>query len=230
MSTRTDYLNALDDLVPGDSALTQGNKVRAISQAVREHSRHRVRVVVEDMPGDGGFDYPLAGFSAWSDGFSTVERLEYPVDDDNHVVRELERDQWAIYHKPVGRVLRFLGYTPETDETFRLAYTTLHVCDDVACTVEAFDEEAVQILAAAYCCDFLATYYAPNHDATIQADSVDHTSKSRDYAARAKTYRSLYFGHLGIKEGQTVAASVTADQDSTPSWQGDRITHPARYR
>ncbi|MCK5120182.1 MAG: hypothetical protein KAQ78_11380, partial [Candidatus Latescibacteria bacterium] len=178
----------------------------------------------------GGFDYAISGFASWSDGFSTIKQVEYPVDDDDEAPDILQDDEWMIYEKPAGKVLRFLENVPTSDEDLRVTYTALHTCTDSACTVEGFDEEAVQVLSAAYFCDMAATFYAQTGDSTITADSVNHTSKSRDYAARAKTYRKLYFDHLGIKEGQTQAASVTRDQDKDGSWAGDKLTHSKKYR
>jgi len=230
MTTRQDYVTAIDYLVSGDHALDVGEKILAISQAIKEHSKHRPQIVVEDFDGDGGFDYAISGFASWSDGFSVIKTVEYPVDDDDETPDLLQDDEWMIYEKPAGKYLRFKEDEPTADEVFRVAYTALHTCTDSACTVNDFDDEAVEALASAFFCDMLATYYAQNQDSTIDADSVDHTSKSRDYAARAKAYRKVYFDHLGSKEGQTSAASVTRDQDLKGSWGSDKLTHKGKFR
>jgi len=230
MSTRQDYITAVESLVPGELPLEEAEEILAIGMAVKEHSRHKPLEVVEDVDGDGGFDYAVADLASWATGFSVIKQVEYPVDDDDQAANILQDDAWAMYKKPAGTYLRFLEDTPSTDEDIRITYTAIHTCTDSACTVEVFDEEAAQALAAAYFCDMLATYFAQNQDATIAADSVDHTSKSRDYAARAKSYRKIYFDHLGIKEGQTPAASVTRDQDLKGSWGRDKLTHPGKYR
>lgn len=230
MSTRQDYVTAINALVSGDHALEITEKILAISQAVKEHSRHRPQIVVEDFDGDGGFDYAISGFASWSDGFSVIKSVEYPVDDIDETPDILDDDGWMLYKKPAGNYLRFKEDKPTADEAFRVSYTALHTCTDSACTIEAFDEEAVQALASGFFCDMLATFYAQNQDSTISADSIDHTSKSRDYAARAKSYRKIYFDHLGIKEGQAPAASVTRDQDLKGSWGSDKLTHKDKYR
>ncbi len=230
MSTRQDYITAVGNMVGGQLPLDEAEKILAISMAVKEHSRHRPQEIVEDFDGDGGFDYAISGFASWTDGFSVIKQVEYPVDDDDETPDILQDDEWMLYEKPSGKVLRFLEDKPTANEDFRVTYTALHTCTDSACTVESFDEEAVQALAAAYFCDMLSTYYAQSMDSPIQADSVDHTSKSRDYAARAKAYRKGYFDHLGIKEGQAPAASVTRDQDKKASWASDKLTHKGKYR
>ena len=230
MSNRQEYIEAVETLVQGDLPLGEPEIILAISMAVKEHSRHRPRVVVEDEDGDGGFDYALSLLSYWADGFSAIKRVEYPVDDDDETPDILQDDRWTIYETPSGKFLRFLENTPSASEDMRVTYTALHTCTDSACTVEGFDEEAVQALAAANFCGMLATYYAQSQDSTIDADSVNHSSKTRDYEARRKTLRKMYFDHIGIQEGKAPAASVTRDQDKKPSWQGTRLTHPSRYR
>lgn len=230
MSTRQDYISAIGSLAGGEIPLGETEKVLAIDIAVKEHSRHSPHIVVEDFDGDGGFDYAISAFASWSDGFSSIKKVEYPVDDDDETPDILQDDAWIIYEKPAGKFLRFLEDKPTATEDFRVTYTALHTCTDAACTVKTFDEEAVKALAASYFCDMLSTYYAQSQMSTIAADSVDHTNKSRDYAARAKAYRKLYFDHLGIAEGKTPAASVTRDQDLRGSWASDRMTHPKKYR
>lgn len=230
MSTRQDYITAVGQLVQGALPLGQTEKIMAINVAMKKHSKHRPLIVVEEVSGDDGFDYAVADLSSWAADFSVVRRVEYPVDDDDPDADILDDADWEIFEKAAGKFLRFLADTPRSTEQFRVTYTALHTCTDSACTVSDFDEESVQALAAAMFCEMLATYYAQSQDSTIEADSVDHTSRARDYGARAAAFRRLYNDHMGIKEGQVPAASVSADQDLDGSWAGDKLTHPRRYR
>jgi len=230
MSTRQDYLTAVDNLVPGDLPLTEADKIYAIGKGMKDHSRHRPQEIVEDVDGDGGFDYAVSDLASFSDGFSVIKRVEYPVDDTDETPDILQDDEWMLYEKPTGKVLRFLEDTPAATEDIRVTYTALHTCTDSACTVKDYDEEAVQALCAAIFCEMLATWFAQAGDSTIDADVMDHKSRSKEYAARATTYKKMYFDHLGIKEGKTPAASVTRDQDKKASWASDKITHKKRYR
>lgn len=230
MSIRQDYIAAIGNMVGGSLPIDEAEKILAISMAMKEHSRHRPQEIVEDEDGDGGFDYAVTDFASWSDGFSVIKTVEFPVDDADETANILQDDAWQMYETPTAKHLRFLEAVPSSDEDFRVTYTALHTCTDAACTVEDFDEEAVQALAAGHFCNMLSTYYAQTQDSTIRADSVDHGSKGREYAARANTFRSVYFSHLGVKEGQTEAASVTRDQDREGSWKGDHLTHPRKYR
>lgn len=230
MSTRQEYITAIGSLVPGELPLGEAEKILAISMAVKEHSRHRPHVVVEDEAGDGGFDYAVSDLASWASGFSVIKTVEYPVDDDDETPDILQDDAWMMYEKPAGKFLRLLEDTPAADESMRVTYTAVHACTDLSCTVEDYDEESVQALAAAHFCTMLSAYYAQTQDSTINADSVDHSSKGREYAARTKTYRAVYFAHIGVKEGRTGAASVTRDQDKNASWASGKLTHPKKYR
>jgi hypothetical protein len=230
MSNRQEYIEAVGQFVQGEIPLSEADKILAISQAVKEHSKHKPLIVVEDIDGDGGFDYAVSGLESWNDGFSVIKQVEYPVDDDDQSPDILADDEWTIYQKPAGDYLRFLEDTPDATEDMRITYTAPHTCTDAACSIKNIDTEAVQALAAAYFCNMLSAYYAQAGEPTIQADSVDHKSRSSEYAGKARMYRKMYLDHLGVKEGQTIAASVTMDQDLNGSWGSDKLTHKGKYR
>jgi len=230
MTTREDYITAVRYMVKGELPLGEPEIIMAISQALKEHSQIHPRLVSEDESGTGSFDYAVTLFAEWSQGYSVIKKVEYPVDDSTPSNSPLQDDAWTIYAKPAGKFLRFLEDIPAAGQSFRVTYSALHAVTDAASTVDAFDDEAVQALAASYFCSMISTYFAQTQDSTIQADSVDHKNKSRDYEARAKAYRKMYFDHMGIADGETVPASVTRDQDMRPSWQTDKITHPRKFR
>ena len=230
MSTRQDYLTAIGLLVGGDLPLGEAEKLFAIGAALKKYSGHRPRIIPEDEAGSGSFDYPLTLLADWTEGFSAIKSVEYPVDDTTRATPILQDDAWTIYQKPAGKCLRLLEATPTATESLRITYTALHACTDADCTIPSGDEEAVQALAASQFCEMLAAYYAQTQDSTIQADSVDHKSRASEYAGRARAYRKMYYDHMGIKESGVPAASVTRDQDMHASWGSDRLTHPRRYR
>jgi hypothetical protein len=229
-STLQDYITAIGKLVGGELPIGEPEKIFAINAALKKYSGHRPRIVAEDEDGNGSFDYALTLLADWTEGFSTIKSVEFPVDDTDEAAAILDDDAWQIYQKPSGKCLRMLEDTPETTEHLRIAYTALHTCTDEACTAPSYDEEALQILAASIFCDMLAAYFSQTQDSTIQADSVDHKSKASEYSARARAYRKMYFDHIGIKEGETPAASVTRGQDLAGSWGADKATHPRRFR
>lgn len=234
MTTRSDYIEAVEELVPGDHPLVAADleklKIKAVAKAMDSHSRHRPQVIVEDLDGDGGFDYAVSGLASWEDDFSVIRQVEYPVDDDDETPDILQNDAWTVYEKPGGKVLRFLEDSPTADEDIRVTYTARHACTVSACSVAAGDHEAVQSLAAHFFCKMLSAAYTLDQDSTIDADSVDHGGRSRAYQGLAKQYLADYNDHMGITPGKQKAASVTKDQDKAASWAGDNLTHKRRYR
>ena len=229
MTTLAGYITAVGYLAPGTypwtGATLTAQQTLAVNMALRMHSKHRPRVIVEDVDGDGGFDYALSDLDAWTDGFSVMRQVEYPVDDTDDDAEILDDDDWAIYETPDGTFLRFLEDTPEADEDFRVTYTGIHDFsgDLSACTVKAFDEEAVQALAASHFLRMLSVYYAQNQDSTISADSVGHASMSAEYAARAKMLAQVYYDHLGIKVDGPVPGGFT--NAAAPETDRVRLTH-----
>jgi len=203
---------------------------RAAARAMRVHSKHKPREVVEDIDGDGSFDYALSDLASWDDDFSRLRSVEYPVDDTDEDVDVVEQADWGVYEKPSGKVLRFFSDTPDTGETIRVRYTAPHSCTDSACTVASEDEEAVETLAASFYAKMLAAAYALQSDSTIAADAVNHQSKSDRFLKIAKEYRAEYDQHLGIKDGKPKPASINQDQDVDYPGGMDRLTHPRKYR
>lgn len=230
MAIREDFITAIDSLVGGTLPLEREAKLLAIDRAMEEHSRNKPRIIVEKESGADAFDYAVTGLDYWSDGFSVVKKIEYPVDDDDQEANYLDDDEWEIFSKETGDVIRFLDNTPTSSEYFRVHYTALHTCGDTTCTIADGDVNAVKLLVAAVFCDMLAVYYAQNMDSSISSDSVQHSSQAREYAARAKAYRGMYYDQMGIKPGSVKAASITVDQDRKPSWQSKWLTHSQKYR
>jgi hypothetical protein len=229
--TQQDFITAIGNLVGGELPLGEPEKIWAISKAVKRYSKDRERQIAEDETGNGGYDYALTLLTSWMEGFSTIKQIEYPINNDLYDNSNiLTDDAWMIYLKPTGKVIRLLEDQPAATETLRITYTSLHLCDDTQCTIPTGDEEAVQMMAASVFCNMLATYYAQNQDSVIKADSVDHKSKSADYAARAIVYSGQYFDHLGIKEGEVVPASQIRAVQPRPSWRSDQLTHPRKFR
>lgn len=228
MANLSEYITNIDSLVKQYGPLVAADKNLAIGQALKEHSRHKPRVVVEDVPGSGDFSYAVAALSAWCAGFSVITAIEYPVDDESPAKSILGREDYRIYSRPSGDHLIFKNSEIPSGDNFRISYTALHTIGAESCSVAEIDHDAVQALAAAYVCDRLATVYAQSHDGVIQADSVDHSSKSREYASRAAAFRKLYFDHIGAKPGDVKPAGGSTSMPTRPSWNGGRLTERRR--
>ena len=97
-------------------------------------------------------------------------------------------------------------------------------------TIPIEDREPVACWAAAVLCDQLAALYSGNTDSTIQADSVQQTSKAQEYAARAKALRKRYMDELGIEDKRSEPAGVVVNLDFPDSQGQDRLTHRSAFR
>ena len=203
MSTRQDYIAMIDRLVGAEKLpLGTTDKVLAINSAIKTYSKHKPKRYSVDITGSGAdtFDYSLSSnFTYWSDGFSLVYDIEYPLDTTTEEVDLIPKHSYTIYESPSGKSLRFLVDRPLTTETIRVWYSGLYFCTDDDCNIDEFDEEAVQMLAASVFCTMLATVYAETQDNTITADSVDHSNKAKEYSIRARIYKQLYSEHIGVR-------------------------------
>lgn len=200
MATLIDYIR---NKIKDDSGkLTDPDDlVNAATEALNRYSKARPFEVVADIPGSAAHDCDLP--SDFIDGFSSILQVEYPVDRIPAVV--IDRADYSIYATPAGKKLRILVAAPAADELVRQTYTILHSED----SVPAVDLEAVANLAASICCRQLAVAFGNTSDPIIQADVVNYRSKGDEYARRAKELETLYKNHLGVKDNDTVAASMT---------------------
>ncbi|SBW12002.1 conserved hypothetical protein [uncultured Alphaproteobacteria bacterium] len=196
-----DFQTLVDTLVPltlGD--LTAEDRDQAIALAVTRYAADRPRTLVVDVAAGGAF---LALPAGWVEGVSSISGIECPPD----AVPPRPIDGWCVEQGLDGRRIR-LPYSPAADATVRIAFTAPHVVDETTDTIPAVDREAVANWAAALLLDALSNRFAGDRTPTIASDSVDHASKTRDFAARARTARQLYLDHLGIDPKRNNAAGV----------------------
>jgi hypothetical protein len=187
----------------------------AMIEALKRYSKHRPRLVCEDIPGEDGPDIPLP--ADWTEAFSDIQGIEYPI---GRVPEELlDRSDWRFYRTPTDTYIRFLTARPGSDESVRLLYTVLHV----EATLPVGDTEAVANLAASLCCRQLAAIYGNTSDPTIQADVVNYRSKCDEYRRLADSLEKLYKEHLGIKDSDTTPAAMATAPPPVSS--RNRLTH-----
>jgi hypothetical protein len=228
-----EFASKVSEIVRDDvGKLGSSERDNFIQEAVKIYSRHRPREVVKDITGDGGYDYAIAtNLTSWVKGFSIIKSIEYPADEREPIFLEEGSDEdFVVYEKEGGQYIRFFSDAPPATEKIRVVYTALHVVNDTLNTIPESDQDAVCNLAASLCSGALASAYAQTSDSTITADSVDHMSKSREYAARARVQKQTYMDFLGIKEGEVSPASAIKTIKVDYPGGGDRLTHPKKWR
>lgn len=175
----------------------------AITAALMRYSKGKPRNLVRDLPGTDSHDLALP--VEWSSDFSVVVSLEYPVG--TVPADMLQPADWCLYVSPASTVLRLSDLIPAATESVRCTFTALHT----EATLPVVDQEAVVDLAAANCLLQLSAAYGNSIDNTIQADSVDHQSKTDQYRRLAQELRRKGLAALGLDdEDAAPAASVVA--------------------
>lgn len=202
-----DYQQLVDDMVRDQSGtVTIAHRDRAIEQARVRYSADCLRTVVADVT------WPAAGVcgpvpEGWSDSAFVKQSLYagQPI----FIGSYRTLDGWgleSVQSLPEGAVVR-------------LTYTTEHLLDGESDTISLAHRLPVSSLAAGLLCHQLATYYSGQRETMINADASSTESRAKDYAARAKEYRSAYFvgtgqpdpyakPHAGIGSGAAAAAAV----------------------
>jgi len=221
-----DFQTITDNLVRDDAGkIAAADRDSAIALAVSRYSKDRPDRKVEDIIAPGGQLLNLP--TSWEPGYSTLQSLEYPLGEVPPL--HLAPEDWALYDTPGGQQIQLIA-SINAGETVRATYTIARVLDAVTDTIPVADQESVASYAAAVLCDQLASLYSGDTDSTIQADTVDHQGKAREFAARAKSLRKRYYDELGIEPKRNVASGVVVDLDMNNSQGNDRLTHPRRFR
>lgn len=177
---------------------------RAIAAALARYAKDKPRRLVADVACLGAqVELP----EDFEQGFSVVTEVAIPPG-----AAPLSADAWELQETPAGQVLRLRD---SASGQARLRYTRSHIADDETYTIPAADTEAVASWAASVVCEGRASEHAGDMLPSINADSVDHVSKSRDYAARARRLREQYYSLLGIQPDRLVPAGAVAAMHPT---------------
>lgn len=194
---------------------------RAIESGVVRYSQDRPRRFTDPVVTAAATHLALP--SDWDPNFSRLEKVEVAEGDDS-------RDISAEIRRVLGsdRIQLLESVTIGTE--LYVTFTLPHVLTEEDDSIPSLDRGAVANWAAAELLDQRAVLKTADIVPTIDADSVDHGSKSGDFARRAKDLRQRYFDHLGIDPKRNVAASAIVDLDRGDQRGYDRLTHPQRRR
>jgi hypothetical protein len=219
-----DYQTKVDALLRDQDARIESlDRNAAIADALREYSKRRPRLLVQDVSGDGTRLLPLP--AAWVTDFSAIRTIEYPI---GSLPPTLFPDH-AFYQSPSTlKILTPSAVAPAASA--RVTFTVRHQVDGGTDTIPVDDLEAVCNYAAAVLFEQLAAIYAGSGDATIAADTVDHRSKASEFRQQAATCRRRFYEQLGVDPKKNNAAGAVVNLDLQDSLGQDRLTHSNRYR
>lgn len=187
-----------------DSRLSPGDVSAALGLVINRYNADRPRIVTEDVRVGAGL--LLETPQQWVPRRSSIFSMEYPIG--RNPPRYINEDYYYVYDLPAGGFeLRLLpvGSVSATEQV-RVRYSSEHSDPQ---TFHADDCEALAYLGASILCDQLAALYGHDSDTSLQADTVNHADKGRQFAARARDYRVRYESKFG-KPSTTNAASAVA--------------------
>lgn len=202
--TRDDFKTLVASMVRDpDGHLSDEEQETAIDLALTRYDQDDPKIQPIDVTAPGGktMDPP----AEYVPGFSQLRDVETPPD--QVPPRTLARSAFTIYTAPLGDKILFASDL-SAGQPVRLHMTVPHTMDEMGTTVPRQRIEAVACWAAALLLDQLASLFSGDMMPTIQSDSVDHQSKSRDYSIRASERRNRYFKELGIDPKRNAAAGV----------------------
>lgn len=231
--TIEDIRTGLNFRLQDDSEKLQpSERDKAIDHAVRIYSRDRpLEKIKEDDTADSSkydFDLPYD----WNDNFSEImSRIEYPISDKIQTPQYVDDNNWIIYEKASGKVLRFVVFKPTTGYTIRYKYSIPHTVSDENCTIYEKDIDALCDLSAGLCFKALAAKHAETEEPTIEADAIDYVRKTDQYMELAKESFRLYDEHMGKGQGKDAierpGAMAIKDLDLTYAFGSSYLTHPS---
>ncbi|MDO9477663.1 MAG: hypothetical protein Q8K17_00255 [Pseudohongiella sp.] len=193
-----------------DSRLSPGDVSAALGLVINRYNADRPLTLVEDCLVDA--DLVLQTPEHWVNKRSSLRAIEWPIG--SNPPKYITEDAFYVYDLPAGDVeLRLLAGTATADQLVRVSYTTVHTTPD---TFHADDCEALVCLGAAILCDQLAALYGHASDVAIQADSVNHNDKGRQFAARAREYRARYEGKFGKPTTSSAASAIVRPANPRP--------------
>lgn len=194
-----DFYGLVDDLIRDrEQVIKPISRDRALDAAVQRFSTDKPRDVVEDVTVLAtGYFLPMP--SQWVSGYSILIVIEADIGASH--IRTIAASACAIYTQPGGPDrIRLPDNSPQqAGAVLRVRYSAPHQVNAVADTVPHAARHALASYAAGILCAELAAHYAGDSDSTIQADSVDHRSKSQTWNTLANRLKGEYFKFLGIE-------------------------------
>ena len=195
-----------------DERLNPADFASAIRAAVNKFSRLKPKIAVIDVVGNDLKIMPLP--EEWDEGFSKIIEVEYPLNE--FPPAHLMSDLYMVYQSPEGEKL-FTKDNFATTDTLRLSISVAYTVDAAKCDIHKTYFDIVSLWAAARCLDELSTIYSGDGDVTINADSVDHNGRAREYSNRARNLRKQFYDDLGVDPKRNIAAGAVVDLNQSTS-------------
>jgi len=137
-------------------------------------------------------------------------------------------DATPYIYKP--DVIRFISGDPGATESFVVYYTTVHTLTESTITLTTAERAVFKYLSGALYAQRLANKYGYSSDSSIEADSVDYSSKADFWRNMYKDFMKSYLGYRVDEKGADVqAASARGEWDIEFPFGGQHIFHPNKW-
>ena len=227
-----DIRNAVkSDLKDNAGFLTAVDIDSLIQTALRQTAHDMPYGFPFDLTADGSQDYAIGTY--FYKGFSIVRTVEYPISQNPPKYLDEDMD-WFVYEDPTKAAghqmrLRFKQTQPVVPNYIRVTIDNPYTVTEVASTLDANSFTAVQYKTLQLACSALANLFNQTTDPTIQADTVDYTTKSQNYIYLANEWKKKYDYITGVADG-VPAGQAIVNLHTKFSHGEDLVWHPRTAR
>lgn len=213
--------SAVTILLQDDASLVTASIPNFVAQAIAQHSSRFPRVVVDSTTSDGNTIQELP--TSWIDRESSLEDIEWPVDDNAGELNFLDRRDWTVHYIPGQGVIRirFKAGPPTNGTSIRFHMKVPHTVTNIDSTLSTREEEAVSHLGASIACSALASKFGQEITPSLSADAVDHGNKTKRYQDQARTFRGQWLEIMGLKAKQGSEDADTEPSGASAQWDLD---------
>lgn len=182
-------------------AVSEAGYREAVADAVRAFSLARPRRLQASVSMVANtFEYALP--SGWVNEFSTIQTLEYPVDDTLITKYYLDTDEYKV--DEIRAKWRFTEITPASGETARVQYTVPYTLTDSSDTLPTDRFESLCMYAAGLVLMQLSNRAAGTSEPQVGAQVAGYRSKQAEYRKQAEGWLKLATSQWGGTRSATL--------------------------
>tara|TARA_R110000824_G_scaffold11715_3_gene51308 strand:- start:440 stop:1135 length:696 start_codon:yes stop_codon:yes gene_type:complete len=200
--------------------------ITALKTAVDWYSSDKPYEKIHSITGDSTNRYVLP--SDWSDSFSSIIYVEYPIGNENPTLLDLE--DVIVWEDASAKQFQFKFIKPTSADTLLVKYALLHTMSSTTNTVPDADFEAVCFLGTAHAAWEVAGRFIRERSSTGGIGGiVNFQTQTNQYKSYAQEMLKHYYQRMGINPKTGSKANLQIfDLDPQPAWGFDWLTHPRR--
>lgn len=228
MADLTTFRSKVNATVPDKGQrVLQEDKDRFITEAVKQYSVDRPRIVTAELTGDGTtqvFTVP----SGWTNRFSVLKFYEHPIDQVPQIERDLQDEIKVIERVDNVELIQLTTQVLAAAEKARIRFSAQHIVSESESTIPDNDLDAVANLAASKVARAMAAFFGESTAPTLGADVVLHDQKATLFTALGDRLLKMYVEH--VSSGEVVTGVVDHfDTDLLLTRRREPIFHRSQF-